>query len=394
MRGLAKRAGDSDPEVAAALRVIATFDDLISQQASVEALVTSAAQFLQTDVCVTDLWNDRFCGRSAGGGPIDPRPHPEGLLAGLPPYGAAVVDECLATNIQTAGGAIGVAWARAREQQWSELDAVVIERLAAGIAIDAVHVHQQRLADQRVDSDALITLVTSHQSEADTRLALRRARLAETGLLTAIHVSSRHGAIGSQVSGRLAHEILSDQGVVARSSNVGEAALVIAVADRAFEVGLASIAENAAAASMSLVLGVGSAESPFHLAKSWERAIQASMLAPASDEGAVICRYESLGALGLLAHIPSAEVTQLEDILVLRKVMASVPEDLRLLELYCEAGSMRPVAQAMHLHHSSVDYRLKRLARDLGFDVSTTSGRLRALLAVKLLRIEQARGPL
>ena len=391
MRGLAKRAGDSDPEVAAALRIIASFDDLISQQASVEVLVETAADLLTTDVCVSDMWNDRFSGRSAEGRVLEALPHPEGLLGGLPPYGAAVVDRCLASIIQTAGGAIGVAWALPRDEQWSELDAVVMERLAAGVAIDSVHVHQQRLADQRVDSDALIGLVTSHLSEADARLALRRAQLPEAGALAAIHVSSRHSAIGSQVSGRLMRDILTDHGVVARDSVVGEAALVVAVVDRHFEMALASVAENAAAASMSLVLGVGSPESPFHLARSWERAVQASILAPASDEGPVICRYESLGALGLLAHIPSGEVTQLEDILVMRKVMAASADDLRLLELYCEAGSMRPVAQAMHLHHSSVDYRLKRLARDLGFDISTTSGRLRALLAVKLLRIELAR---
>lgn len=391
MRGLAKRAGDSDPEVAAALRIIAAFDDLISQQVGVDALVKTAAGLLHTEVCVSDMWNDRFSGRSADGRELAAAPHPEGLLNGLPPYGAAIVEGCLASVIQTAGGAIGVAWARTREQQWAELDAVVIERLAAGVAIDSVHLHQQRLAAQRVDGDALIGLVTSHQSEADSRLALRRAQLPETGLLAAIHVASRHSAIGSQVSGRLVREVLTDHGVIARDSVVGEAALVVAVADRSFEMGLASIAENSAAESMSIVLGVGSAESPFHLARSWERAIQASILAPASDEGPVICRYESLGALGLLAHIPSSEVTQLEDVLIMRKILSASADDLRLLELYCEAGSMRPVAQAMHLHHSSVDYRLKRIARDLGFDISTTSGRLRALLAVKLLRIELAR---
>lgn len=391
MRGLTKRAGDSDPEVAAALRIISAFDDLIAQQADLDSFVRMAAELLDGDVRVSDMWNDRSCGYGRDGSPLEVEAMPEGILGALPPYGAAIVEGFLASSIQTAGGAIGVSWATRPHLEWTELDAVVIERLSASVAIDSVQAHQQRLADQRVDAHALIALVTSGLSEVDARLALRRAQLPETGSLTAIHVSSRLPAIGPQVSGRLVREILVDHQVLARDAIIGEAGLVVAVADPGFEVGLASIAESDAAASMSLVLGVGTPESPFHLARSWERSIQASILAPVAPQGTVICRHESLGALGLLAHIPSEEVTQLEDVLVLRKVMTAENDDLRLLELYCESGSMRPVAQAMHLHHSSVDYRLKRLARDLGFDLGTSAGRLRALLAVKLLRIEMAR---
>lgn len=391
MRGLTKRAGDSDPEVAAALRIISAFDSLVAQQSDLEAFVRLAAELLDAEVNVSDMWNDRLSGFTAGGAALQPEAAPEGILGALPPYGAAVVDGFLASSIQTAGGAIGVSWAKRPHREWTELDAVVIERLSASVAIDSVQVHQHQLADLRVDAHALIALVTSGLSEVDARLALRRAQLPETGALTAIHVSSRQPAIGPQVSGRLVREILVDHHVVAREATIGEAGLVVAVADTGFEVGLASIAESEVAASMALVLGVGTPESPFHLARSWERSIQASILAPVAPERTVICRYESLGALGLLAHIPSEEITQLEDLLVLHKIMTAENDDLRLLELYCESGSMRPVAQAMHLHHSSVDYRLKRLARDLGFDLGTSAGRLRALLAAKLLRIEMAR---
>lgn len=391
MRGLAKRAGVSDPEVAAALRIIAAFDDLVARQATVDELVQAAATFLGTQVCVSEMWNDRSCGFDKAGERIEGRVPPDGLLGSLPPYGAAVVAGCLAASIQTAGGTIGLAWAVPRDQDWSETDAVVMERLAAGIAIDSVHVHQQRLADQRIDANALIALVGNTVSDADARLALRRAQLPEDGSLIAIHVDSRHAAIGPQVSGRLVRDILVDHRVSARTASIGEVALVVAVAEPTFEMALASIAANEAAASMSLILGVGTPETPLQFGRSWQRAMRAAVLAPVSPHGVVISRHESLGALGLLALIPQAEVTQLEDLLILRKIAAAESEDVRLLELYCESGSMRPVAQAMHLHHSSVDYRLKRLARDLGFDLSTSAGRLRALLAVKLLRIELAR---
>ena len=140
-------------------------------------------------------------------------------------------------------------------------------------------------------------------------------------------------------------------------------------------------------------VGLGGPGPARDLPSSWNQAVQTVALIAPPDRGVAVSFYSDLGALALLGRLPAQEVDALPDIVALRQLESADPLDLQLLELYCESGSMRTVAQQAHMHHSSVDYRLKRIGKTLDVDLGTSTGRLRALLAVKLLRVARVRRP-
>ena len=100
-----------------------------------------------------------------------------------------------------------------------------------------------------------------------------------------------------------------------------------------------------------------------------------------------------LGILRLLASIPSEQARRDEDFKRIEALDGSSAgvTDLELLATYCDTGSLRKTAERLFLHHTSVLYRVKRLERVLGFDLSSSRGRMRALLAVRLLQIDRLR---
>ena len=67
--------------------------------------------------------------------------------------------------------------------------------------------------------------------------------------------------------------------------------------------------------------------------------------------------------------------------------MAGNPEDLKTLDAYCVAGSVRRAAELLHLHHSSVARRLEQLGKTLGIDLTEPTGLTRARLALTAWRL-------
>ena len=64
--------------------------------------------------------------------------------------------------------------------------------------------------------------------------------------------------------------------------------------------------------------------------------------------------------------------------------------DLDLLERYLATTSLRQTAQQVLLHHTTVQYRLKRIESHLGVDLQDPAARLRTQIAILLYRIERA----
>jgi DNA-binding PucR family transcriptional regulator len=67
--------------------------------------------------------------------------------------------------------------------------------------------------------------------------------------------------------------------------------------------------------------------------------------------------------------------------------VAGNPEDLKTLDAYCTAGSLRRAADLLHLHHSSVARRLDQLGTALGIDLTDPTGLIRARLALTTWRL-------
>jgi hypothetical protein len=392
MRGLVQRVRRSDPDAANALAVISAFDELTASQSSLRELASAAAQFADCTVLVTDLWNARAVQVSSEG-VFEDDPSIEPVETELPAYGAVEVDGALVAAVQTAGGAVGLVRLESIDKQWRDLDFMVAERLAASVAIDATKVHQQGLADSRLDPGALVQLVTPGLADPQVQLALTRAQLPADRELVAMAVQSRTDAVGPQVAGRLLADALSAGDCIARTATVDRFALVVAVDGPALRQAIDALGQTSWPAAAALSVGLGTTGQARDLPASWSQAVQTVALIAPPERGVAVSAYGDLGAIALLGRLPAQDVEALPDILVLRQLEATDPLDVQLLELYCETGSMRTVAQRAHMHHSSVDYRLKRIGKALDIDLGTSTGRLRALLAVKLLRVARVRPP-
>jgi hypothetical protein len=64
--------------------------------------------------------------------------------------------------------------------------------------------------------------------------------------------------------------------------------------------------------------------------------------------------------------------------------------DMNILDQLGRLGSLREVATQLHMHHSSVSYRVGRISDLLGFDVRSADGRYRARTALLLWHLHGA----
>jgi len=95
---------------------------------------------------------------------------------------------------------------------------------------------------------------------------------------------------------------------------------------------------------------------------------------------------DELGCLVALADADPAQVNALPDVQAISKVSSgrSGRDDLQLLDCLGRFGSIREIASALHMHHSSVAYRLSKMSDVLGYDPRTPEGQYRARTALLL----------
>ncbi len=107
---------------------------------------------------------------------------------------------------------------------------------------------------------------------------------------------------------------------------------------------------------------------------------------------APVTHFEELGVLHLLAEIPTDDLARYPDVLRVAGLEArgTPVSDLDLLERYLATMSLRQTAQQVLLHHTTVQYRLKRIEQHLGTDLQDPAARLRTQIAILLYRIERA----
>ncbi|MEV4006549.1 helix-turn-helix domain-containing protein [Actinomadura sp. NPDC049753] len=117
--------------------------------------------------------------------------------------------------------------------------------------------------------------------------------------------------------------------------------------------------------------------------RSWREARTALRFTGAREP---VVRHEDLGALALLAEIPSAAARDNADVAAIAR-LAGTGDELDTLEAYCATGSLRQAADRLHLHHSSVARRLEQLAKTMGFELTEPSGLTRARLALTMWRV-------
>lgn len=133
-------------------------------------------------------------------------------------------------------------------------------------------------------------------------------------------------------------------------------------------------------------VGVGDSFAPFgavDASRSWAQARLALRFTGLGGERVIW--HETLGSRALLGSVPAEALAANPDVRALR-VLPS--EDLATFEAFCSTGSLRQAAARLHLHHSSIGNRMKRIEIALGIKLDSPETLLRAqmaLLAVHLL---------
>ncbi|WP_344840268.1 helix-turn-helix domain-containing protein, partial [Actinocorallia longicatena] len=111
-----------------------------------------------------------------------------------------------------------------------------------------------------------------------------------------------------------------------------------------------------------------------------------------ADPGPRIVHAEELGGLILLADLAGPGTPPVPDVLALEAAAAQAPWAVATFQAVAFAPSLRAAATELNLHHSTLQERLGRAERWLGWTVHDPRGRLRLQVALALRRLHRG-GP-
>ncbi|MFG1696583.1 PucR family transcriptional regulator [Nonomuraea sp. NPDC049309] len=383
MQGLLLRLSTLDADAESAVRVIAYFDSLVRDHVAVPTLLTATARLAQ---CPVGLY-DAATGRRTRATP-DGRTGPPGTAPDTAP-GTATGEGVLVRRLACGLGAVWIE----REGPPHGLDEIVLERYAAAAEVTL----ERAAALVRAGQDpALVELVLSAETgETERARALRLLGFDPAAPLCALAVAppaQGHGRSRPPEAGPAAG--LRAMGHHVRTAAIGDIQAVL-VTPTVPQVTTPAVTpaqgtgpdvlgprlERLAAAGDGARVGVGPELPGARAAESWAGARTALRFTGPHDR---VIRWSELGALALFADLPEQAIAELDDVRAMSRLS---DESLQAIRALCQAGSIRGAAAALHLHHSSLAARVARAESVLGFSPAEPSGRLRAHLALALLRL-------
>ncbi|MEV0666777.1 PucR family transcriptional regulator [Actinomadura luteofluorescens] len=341
MEALVERLSGLDPQVDGMIRVVMFYDTLMRRRVDLPALARASAGLAE---CVAGI-------RLHGTGRVI-RVAPDGRNASGPPAPASTTAPIVLDEEE-----IGTVWLE-RPGPPGPLDEAVLDRLA--IAAAAVFERYGPARTTMADPALVELVITPDGDEAARARALRLLGFAADLPVRVAAVRSPRplDRVGALVC----------PGRPVKAAPLAGVGVILAAAI------------DAARFPADVHAGIGAAARPDH---AWREARTALRFTGAREP---VVRYEDLGALALLAEIPSAAARGNADVAAIAR-LAGARDDLDTLEAYCATGSLRQAADHLHLHHSSVARRLEQLAKTLGFELTEPSGLTRARLALTLWRL-------
>ncbi|MEU6712746.1 helix-turn-helix domain-containing protein [Nonomuraea sp. NPDC046802] len=338
MQGLLLRLSTLDADAESAVRVIAYFDSLVRDHVSVPVLLTATARLAQ---CPAGLFDAAIGRRSRGS-----------------PDGTIDTPSACPEPVRKLGSGLGAVWME-RAGPAHGLDEIVLERFAAAAEVTL----ERAAALARAGRDpALVELALSAgTSETERARALRLLGFGPSRPLQALAIALPDTGL---VSG------LRAMGHHVREARIGDTEAVLAT----------TLPAHPELPQGSRV-GIGPELPGARAAESWEGARTALRFTGPHDR---VMRWSELGALALFADLPETAVAELADVRAMERLGE---EALLAVRALCHAGSIRGAASAVHLHHSSMAARISRAESALGFSLADSDGRLRAHLALALVRL-------
>jgi hypothetical protein len=359
VQGLLLRLSTLDTDAESAVRVIAYFDSLVRDHVSVPVLLSATARLTQCPVGLLDAATGRRT-RTFPDGHVD---HPgtdqpaadeaePGRGDADPPGGALKMVRELASGL-------GAVWME-REGTPHGLDEIVLERFAAAAEVTL----ERAVALAREGRDpALVELALS----AETGEAERARALRLLGFNPAMPLQALAIAVPADEGFALVPGVRA-MGHHVRTARIGDTeAVLVATA-------LPRLPDSAR-------VGIGPELPGSRVAESWAGARTALRFTGPQDR---VVRWTELGALALYADVPDAAIAELADVRSMERLGGEARAAVRAL---CAEGSVRRSATVLHLHHSSMAARIARAESVLGFSLADSAGRLRAHLALALVRL-------
>ncbi|MEQ4718114.1 helix-turn-helix domain-containing protein [Nonomuraea sp. B19D2] len=336
MQGLLLRLSTLDADAESAVRVIAYFDSLVRDHVSVPVLLAATARLAQCPVGLLDAATGRRTRTSPSG---------------------AVATPDAPSQVRELSDGLGAVWME-REGPPHGLDEIVLERYA--VAAEVTLERAGALARSGQDP-ALVELVLSAETgEAERARALRLLGFPPSTPLQALAIALPDRGLASGLRA-MGHQI--------RATTIGDTEAVLVATTLPSQLPEGSR------------VGIGPELPGERAAESWAGARTALRFTGPHDR---VMRWSDLGALALFADLPEPAVAGLADVQAMERLGDEAMAAVRAL---CLAGSVRGAATAVHLHHSSMAARIARAESVLGFSLADPAGRLRAHLALALVRL-------
>jgi hypothetical protein len=383
MRTIIRQKRRTGREVTEWLGVIDEFDQLVDDRATLERLVDTAIALTSRRGGVLDALNGRLCtGRPGVPSVVAEPPGDDGgvittlTATRLRGRETGIVDvggsEVVAASVDDAGGRIGACWLDQGDEPWRPIDELVVQRLSSAAAINSVRLRDERATRSRLDYAALEQLLSTPMSDEAAAEAVKR--------------------VGPEALAQTLSRSLEKAGLSSRSGVIGRTAAIVVEAGGTIDEILGDAAGMMSRLGVNIEVGAGAAGPASALHTSWRQAAQALLLRPVMALATPVTHFEELGVLHLLAEIPTDDLARYPDVLRVAGLEATgAPvSDLDLLERYLATMSLRQTARQVLLHHTTVQYRLKRIEQLLGVDLQDPAARLRTQIAILLYRIERA----
>ena len=307
--------------------------------------------------------------------------------------------ERIVSPIIVAGEIIGYVWIIAGEHHLDELDELAIEHAAT---VAALIMHKERAvqyAAMSLRGDFFEQLL--HYADPPDSRVVERAHQLDFCLDCAYQIliaegdsSENHGLAQLAVRIEQRLESLHPALVITRGRRV-----VIILHGHRLAAGARvaqELVDNASRPAEPLLIGIGQPiEKVADLRLSYNQATEAADVARALGRHSGILRFEDLGLLHWLRHLPPeviGENVYMRAVEMLAEVDAERHTDLlQTLETYLAAPSVGEAANLLFIHRNTLSYRLERIEKLLQVDLNDPDQRLNLHVAVKCHRVNSIR---
>lgn len=337
---LATRLETIDPDISRAMKALAYFDRLIEGRVGIEGFVRGAAVLAGHTAGLVDPESSLFVRVDPEGRRLTEHPeHDERWISrSLSSHGDAIVWLESTTPVTTVGE-------------------MVIERLAMGTRM----VLARTRGHVRSRDEAVVEVLLDASAPADLRLQKARTLgLTEQDRVRALALLDPSGLAPT------GHGLMVVKPRIHRSG--GER---LEVPGR---------------------MGIGSAGGVLDLPDSYRRAVAALRLTTdggRDEPGPLHMCSDSMGALLALAENDTLRQLPVVDVIRLAEAARANPELLSTLDAFITHVSSRSAADALHVHHSTMQSRVQQAEKSLGWPLGTTGGRFRLQLAMAMRLLQR-----